>query len=34
MKYMGYDKKNNALRYTRQTTGKKIYRIKVFRCSH
>ena len=27
MKYMGYDKKNNALRYTRQTTGKKIYRI-------
>ena len=24
---MGYDKKNNALRYTRQTTGKKIYRI-------
>ena len=27
MKYMGYDKANNALRYTRQSTGRKIYRI-------
>ena len=27
MKYLGYDKKNNSLRYTRYETGKKIYRI-------
>lgn len=27
MKYLGYDKENNALRYTRYNTGKKIYRI-------
>ncbi len=27
MKYLGYDKENNALRYTRATTGKRIYRI-------
>lgn len=27
MKYLGYDKENNALRYTRQSTGRKIYRI-------
>lgn len=27
MKYLGYDKQNNALRYTRYRTGKKIYRI-------
>lgn len=27
MKYLGYDKENNALRYTRYKTGKKIYRI-------
>lgn len=27
MKYLGYDKDNNALRYTRYSTGKKIYRI-------
>lgn len=27
MKYVGYDKANNALRYTRYSTGKKIYRI-------
>ena len=27
MKYLGYDKGNNALRYTRYNTGKKIYRI-------
>lgn len=27
MKYLGYDKTNNALRYTRYKTGKKIYRI-------
>ncbi len=27
MKYLGYDKANNALRYTRYNTGKKIYRI-------
>ena len=27
MKYLGYDKKNNALRYTRYSTGKRIYRI-------
>lgn len=27
MKYMGYDKENNALRYTRKSTGRKIYRI-------
>ena len=27
MKYLGYDKENNALRYTRYSTGKKIYRI-------
>ncbi len=27
MKYLGYDKANNALRYTRQSTGRKIYRI-------
>lgn len=27
MKYIGYDKENNALRYTRYNTGKKIYRI-------
>lgn len=24
MKYLGYDKENNALRYTRYSTGKKI----------
>ena len=27
MKYLGYDKENNALRYTRYSRGKKIYRI-------
>ena len=27
MKYLGYDKENNSLRYTRYKTGKKIYRI-------
>ena len=27
MKYLGYDKENNALRYTRYSTGRKIYRI-------
>lgn len=27
MKYLGYDKQNNALRYTRYNTGKRIYRI-------
>ena len=27
MKYLGYDKENNALRYTRYNTGKRIYRI-------
>lgn len=27
MKYLGYDRENNALRYTRYNTGKKIYRI-------
>lgn len=27
MKYLGYDKENNALRYTRYGKGKKIYRI-------
>lgn len=27
MKYLGYDKENNALRYTRYRTGKRIYRI-------
>lgn len=27
LKYLGYDKTNNALRYTRFNTGKKIYRI-------
>ncbi len=27
MKYLGYDRKNNAIRYTRQSTGKRIYRI-------
>lgn len=27
MKYLGYDKDNNALRYTRYSTEKKIYRI-------
>ena len=27
LKYLGYDKKNNALIYTRYRTGKKIYRI-------
>ena len=29
LKYLGYDKKNNALRYTRYRTGKKIYRISL-----
>lgn len=27
MKYLGYDKQNNALRYTRYYTGKRVYRI-------
>lgn len=27
MKYLGYDKANNALRYTRYSTGRKVYRI-------
>lgn len=27
MKYLGYDKENNSLRYTRERKGKKIYRI-------
>ena len=27
MKYLGYDKENNSLRYTRYRTGRKIYRI-------
>ena len=27
MKYLGYDRENIALRYTRYNTGKKIYRI-------
>ena len=27
MKYLGYDRENKALRYTRYNTGKKIYRI-------
>ena len=27
MKYLGYDKQNNALRYTREKTGRKVYRI-------
>jgi len=27
MKYLGYDKENNALRYTRYRKGKKVYRI-------
>ena len=27
MKYLGYDKENNSLRYTRVTKGKKVYRI-------
>ena len=27
MKYLGYDKGNNSLRYTRESKGKKIYRI-------
>lgn len=27
MKYLGYDKENKALRYTRANTGKRIYRI-------
>ena len=27
MKYLGYDKENNSLRYTRESKGKKIYRI-------
>lgn len=29
LKYLGYDKINNALRYTRYSTGKKIYRIPI-----
>ena len=27
MKYLGYDKENNCLRYTRESKGKKVYRI-------
>ncbi len=27
LKYLGYDKENNALRYTRYNTGRKIYRV-------
>ena len=27
MKYLGYDKENNCLRYTREHKGKKVYRI-------
>lgn len=27
MKYLDYDKQNNALRYTREKTGRKVYRI-------
>ena len=27
MKYLGYDKLNNSLRYTRYNTGKRVYRI-------
>ena len=27
LKYIGYDKENNALRYTRYNTGKKVYRV-------
>ena len=27
MKYIGYDKENNCLRYTRESKGKKVYRI-------
>ena len=27
LKYIGYDKENNALRYTRCNTGKKVYRV-------
>ena len=27
MKYLGYDKVNNCLRYTRESKGKKVYRI-------
>lgn len=30
MKYMGYDKENNALRYTRKATGRRIYRIPLW----
>ena len=29
MKYLGYDKRNNCLRYTREHTGKKVYRIPI-----
>lgn len=29
MKYLGYDKENKALRYTRYSTGKRIYRIHI-----
>lgn len=29
MKYLGYDKSNKSLRYTRYKTGKKIYRIPI-----
>ena len=29
MKYLGYDKENNSLRYTRYSTGRKIYRIPI-----
>ena len=29
MKYLGYDKENNALRYTRASRGRKIYRISL-----
>lgn len=29
MKYLGYDKENNCLRYTRERKGKKIYRISL-----
>ena len=31
MKYLGYDRENKALRYTRYNTGKKIYRIPLER---
>ena len=27
MKYLGYDRENKALRYTRYNTGKKIYEV-------